>query len=460
MSLALTLVPMVVGVSGVGGADAPGPPCVQGTPSRGWCGDGGPAVRARLASPGSIVSLPGGGFVFSDTLNSAIREVTSDGVIHTIATLGVDRIGCWPGQLAAAPDGRLLVVSPNCASVFRISWDGTVTLVAGHGGPFAVGASADGDTPRISLVAPTGVAVSGEGTTWIADGTALVRVDPDGSARRIPLDPAFPLGTIQVVPGGSLLVSAPTRRSLWLVDPATGRAHRAEGCSDFRLSLCDVGSVDSTTGRPAEFAVLPSGDLLLAERDDDQIERFGHIHIGTRIAGDGAPGFAGDGGPAAAARLFEPSAVAARADGSLLVADAGNDRIRLISTAHTIQTVAGSGSPAWRFQPTAMRAPPACGRSCGDINYDRLWNYFYLSDRPLRARAGSDVVIHFVTSRAASVVLQVLAGGARVARRHARVGAGRVTMRLRPLHRGRYAVTLTGSASGDTASDGAPLTVR
>ncbi|MCA1678645.1 MAG: hypothetical protein LC777_06705, partial [Actinobacteria bacterium] len=62
----------------------------------------------------------------------------------------------------------------------------------------------------------------------------------------------------------------------------------------------------------------------------------------STVAGNGTPGFSGDGGPATAARLNRAEGVAVTTDGSLLIADSGNDRIRRVSPGGTITTVAGS----------------------------------------------------------------------------------------------------------------------
>lgn len=61
------------------------------------------------------------------------------------------------------------------------------------------------------------------------------------------------------------------------------------------------------------------------------------------LAGTGALGFGGDGGPAVLATLASPSGGALQADGGVLIADTGNHRIRRVTAAGTIATVAGSG---------------------------------------------------------------------------------------------------------------------
>ena len=63
----------------------------------------------------------------------------------------------------------------------------------------------------------------------------------------------------------------------------------------------------------------------------------------TTIAGTGAAGFSGDGGPATAAQLYGPSAVAIASDGAIYIADSGNNRIRKVAPDGTISTIAGTG---------------------------------------------------------------------------------------------------------------------
>ncbi|MEU8238264.1 hypothetical protein AB0C07_08470 [Actinoplanes missouriensis] len=60
-------------------------------------------------------------------------------------------------------------------------------------------------------------------------------------------------------------------------------------------------------------------------------------------AGEGSPGFSGDGGPAAQAELTNPEGAAVTADGTLYIADTGNHRVRAVAPDQTIRTVAGTG---------------------------------------------------------------------------------------------------------------------
>lgn len=62
------------------------------------------------------------------------------------------------------------------------------------------------------------------------------------------------------------------------------------------------------------------------------------------FAGNGSSGFAGDGGPATAARLNAPQGLSTLPDGSVLIADTGNNRIRRVAPDGTISTFAGTGA--------------------------------------------------------------------------------------------------------------------
>ena len=77
---------------------------------------------------------------------------------------------------------------------------------------------------------------------------------------------------------------------------------------------------------------------------DNRIRKISASGIITTVAGYGQYGFFGDGGPATLAALSLPEAVAVDASGNLFIADTNSGRIRKVSVAGTITTVAGGGS--------------------------------------------------------------------------------------------------------------------
>jgi glucose/arabinose dehydrogenase len=106
---------------------------------------------------------------------------------------------------------------------------------------------------------------------------------------------------------------------------------------------------------PTGVAALPDGGFLVAEQYGNRIRRVSARGVITTVAGTRRAGFSGDGGPATAARLDHPSAVAALADGAVAIADQWNNRIRLVDTSGRISTLAAARLP------TGSHRPPTAG---------------------------------------------------------------------------------------------------
>ena len=83
---------------------------------------------------------------------------------------------------------------------------------------------------------------------------------------------------------------------------------------------------------PTGVAVDGAGNLYIADRDNDRIRKVDTSGTITTIAGTGEHGFSGDGGPAAAARLYNPTGVAVDGVGNVYIADSSNRRVRVLKT--------------------------------------------------------------------------------------------------------------------------------
>jgi len=91
---------------------------------------------------------------------------------------------------------------------------------------------------------------------------------------------------------------------------------------------------------------------------------FAQSGIITTYAGNGTPGFSGDGGPATAAQLNTPCGVAVDSAGNLYIADTSNHRVRMVTTAGVISTVAGNGTGGFSGDggpATAAKLREPCG---------------------------------------------------------------------------------------------------
>lgn len=138
---------------------------------------------------------------------------------------------------------------------------------------------------------------------------------------------------------------------------------------------------DAELNRPRGVTAMPDGGYLIADTLDHRIRRvFPDRHIAT-VAGS-TRGLGGDGGPATQAKLDSPSDTAVLPDGSFLIADTGNHRIRRVSldgriftVAGTTQGLSGDGGPATSAQlnsPRDVATLTTGGYVIADTGNDRL----------------------------------------------------------------------------------------
>ncbi|MGA2248150.1 MAG: immunoglobulin domain-containing protein, partial [Verrucomicrobiota bacterium] len=98
---------------------------------------------------------------------------------------------------------------------------------------------------------------------------------------------------------------------------------------------------------PASVAVDGSGNLFIADTDNNAIREVGTNGLITTVAGNGRAGYSGDGGVATHASLSFPTGVAVDGSGNLFIADTGNNSIREVGTNGLITTVAGNGTAGY-----------------------------------------------------------------------------------------------------------------
>jgi hypothetical protein len=173
---------------------------VAGTGRPGYSGDGGPAVFASLDNPSGVAVNAQGDLFIADTVNNVIREVTPNGIIHTIAGNPADgrggpRGGGYAGDggpaanallqhpqgLAVDSNGDLFIADTGNSVIREINTSGIITTVAGEGGQFGYSGNG-GPATSAALDAPTDVAVDAAGDLYIADtgNNALREVSTSG----------------------------------------------------------------------------------------------------------------------------------------------------------------------------------------------------------------------------------------------------------------------------------------
>jgi RHS repeat-associated protein len=135
--------------------------------------------------------------------------------------------------------------------------------------------------------------------------------------------------------------------SVYLSDTTNGRIRRIT--PDGKIN-----TVIQAAGGPYGIAVAPDDTIYFVERGNQRVRRLDPDGIVTTVAGTGAQGFSGDGGPATEAKLNDPWGLALAPDGSLYIADTFNNRVRKVSTDGIITTVAGRG---WTSGPIGDGGP-------------------------------------------------------------------------------------------------------
>ncbi|MCJ7550096.1 MAG: hypothetical protein MUQ30_10480, partial [Anaerolineae bacterium] len=181
---------------------------------------------------------------------------------------------------------------------------GVINTFAGGGWVPGVGVGDGGPATQAELVVPAGVTVGPDGSVYIAEsvGQRVRRIDPSG------------------------IITTIAGTGTWGFSGDGGPATSA------------------MLYNPQDVAVAPDGTLYIADRSNNRIRRVDTNGIITTVAGTGGYGFSGDGGPATLALLYEPYGVALGPDGSLYIADTRNHRIRRVGPDGIITTVAGPGA--------------------------------------------------------------------------------------------------------------------
>jgi uncharacterized protein (TIGR03437 family) len=293
---------------------------VAGDASQGYSTDGIPATSSELNQPRGVAVDTQGNFYIADTLNNRIRKVDTKGIITTVAGIGPtgsttgnggyngDNLSATeaaldsPFRLTADNKGNLYIADTVNHRVRKVNANGVITTVAGNG---ISGYNGDNIAATVAeLSYPEGVAVDSKGNLFIVEnGNNLVRkVDTNGIITTVAGVPNKSGYNGDNMPATSALLSGPTTLAL-----------------------------DS------------AGDLYIVDQGNEIVRKIANGTITTVAGVPGTHGYNGDGIPAVSALLYSPAGVAVDAAGDLFIADSGNDRIREVSPSGTISTLAGNG---------------------------------------------------------------------------------------------------------------------
>ncbi|MBZ5538692.1 MAG: hypothetical protein LAO31_22320 [Acidobacteriia bacterium] len=342
---------------------------VAGFGANGFTGDGGPATSAFLASPMGVAVDSDGNLYIADAGNHRVRKVTTAGVISTVAGTGWYGFSgdggpatsaqlYYPYGVAADAAGNLYIADTSNSRIRKVTPAGVISTVAGDNRYGFVG---DGPVATLRCLAgPYGVAVDAGGNLYIADtsNSRVRKVTPAGAISTAagigtfgfagdggPAASAqlnYPQGLALDV-GGNLYIGDTLNSRVRKVTPA-GVISTAAGIGTFGFSGDGGPATSAKLGSPYSLAVDAGGNLYIADSGNYRIRKVTPTGVISTVAGNGTRGFSGDGGPATSAQLGVANGVAVDAGGNLYIADLENYRVRKVTPAGVISTVAGNGT--------------------------------------------------------------------------------------------------------------------
>jgi streptogramin lyase len=253
----------------------------------------------------------------------------------------------------------MVVVAGIIAYTLRPPSTGTITTVAGVEAQGVLGNSTGnfGPANTAQLSHPVGIAVDKIGNVYINELGQIRQVSLKdiiflvaGGGQYAPSDGALATSVRLHVPRG---IATDNAGSLYIYENATQQLLKLN--ADFTISIV-AGSLElgppvpilipgaGVLEGPAGLAVGSDGSIYVADLGNNRIQKVSPDRTITPIAGTGERGPRGDDGAALSAQLDRPRGLALDSKGNLYIADSGNNRIRKVNyRTNTITTVAGSG---------------------------------------------------------------------------------------------------------------------
>lgn len=287
--------------------------------------EGSVATDTFFYLPQDLTFGPDGNAYVLDWNNHRVRQIlSSDHTIHTVA--GTGELGDGPEGPATSskfnhptnvtfgPDGLMYIAAWHNSRIVRVDLaTNTLDQYCGDGTRSFLGDGGDCSTAKLDL--PSAVAFDDAGTLYISDmaNQRIRTVTPDGVI------------------------------NTWGFDGTAGYTGDGGHVADAEMHATVGQDAD-----PANRIVIHDGILYLADTENQRV-RYVDIATGTidTFAGNGTPGFSGDGGDATSAAIWGPRDIAVGADGELYIADTENSCVRMVQDG-VITTVAGiCGEPGF-----------------------------------------------------------------------------------------------------------------
>ena len=261
-----------------------------------------------------------------------------------------------PTSVALDSRGNLFFADVYNERIRKVDRDGIITTVMGTG--LTDPQSEDRPALETNLSSAYGIAIDHEDNLYVLDRghERILKLGADGIARRIvgtgehgfsgdggPATEARILAPCHLVPGpdGTLYIADSGNRRIRKVTP-DGIITTVAGTGEEAFSGDGGQATEAAVAFPSAIDIDAQGNLYVADFLNHRIRRISTAGIMTTIAGNGDPETNGDGWPALECSIGEPCGVAVDQDGSVYIADQVNCRIRVVTPDGLMFTVAGT----------------------------------------------------------------------------------------------------------------------
>jgi sugar lactone lactonase YvrE len=292
-----------------------------------------------------------GAQIISTTAGNGANGFTGDGGPATLASLR--------GPFGSTFDeaGNLYFADSENYRIRKVAPNGTISTFAGSGSPYFSG---DGGLATVAGINPEFLAFDPAGNLYVSDWAnhRVRRISANGVITTVAGNGLGGLG-IDEGPATAANVTYPTgvamdaTGSLYIADSYYGRIRKVTPAgmisriagTGVRGYSGDGGpALDAQLSQPYGMAIDGAGNLFVADLDNNRIRKISAAGVITTVAGTGAAGFSGDNGQAINAAILAPHDVAVDGAGNLYIVDSGNSRIRKVDRNGIITTVAGNGT--------------------------------------------------------------------------------------------------------------------